>query len=424
MSHKHKLGSIALFSLAVGSLFGQATDSNVTGMVIDASGAAVVGAEVRAQNSATSVQYSAVSNSSGVYRFNNIPAGVYSIATTARGFSTSTLHNVAVQLNQTATVNITLNVAGVSTTLEVKEAPAVIDTTTAQVQSTFSERASADVPMATTGLGVLNLSLLGGGVGSSGGYGLGEGPSVGGQRPRNNSFNVDGVDNNRRDTSGSNVRIPNDAVQEFSVLQNQFSAEFGHAGGGVFNTILKSGGNATHGLVYEYFQNRNLNAEDQLFKRQQIYSNPRYDDNRLGASIGGPILKDKLFYYGLMEYHPDGQASSPSSALQSPTAQGYTMLAGIPGISKGNLGVLQKYSPAAPTQTATVSVAGADDSSGRPAAQLSVVHQHLQRRCQQRLQHHQPRSVAGPLHFERQERNRPCGIAAAAGIREQPQDDL
>src|SRR5664279_2029508 len=79
MSYKYKLGSIALFFLALGSLFGQATDSNVTGMVIDASGAAVVGAEVNAQNSATSVRHSAVSNSSGVYRFNNIPAGVYSI---------------------------------------------------------------------------------------------------------------------------------------------------------------------------------------------------------------------------------------------------------------------------------------------------------------------------------------------------------
>jgi len=274
MPYKCKLGLIALFSLAGAVLFGQATDSNVTGMVTDTSGAAVGGAELHALNSVTSVQYSAVSNASGVYRLNNIPAGVYSITASAKGFSASTLQNVGVLLNQTATVNVSLNVAGVSTSVDVREAPTVIDTTTAQVQSTFSERASADMPMATTGLGVLNLSLLDAGVGSSGGYGLGEGPSVGGQRPRNNSFNVDGVDNNRRDTSGSNVRIPNDAVAEFSVLQNQFSAEFGHAGGGVFNTTLKSGGNATHGLLYEYFQNRSLNAEDQLYKRQQIYSNP------------------------------------------------------------------------------------------------------------------------------------------------------
>lgn len=358
MPYRKTQGLISLMFLAGAAVYAQATDSNVTGIVTDSTGAALPGAELIARNAATAVQHSASANSEGIYRFNNIPAGVYSITATAKGFGTATLQNVSVVLNQTATVNISLQVAGVSTTVEVREAPTVIDTTTAQVQSTFGERASEDLPMTSIGLGVLNLSLLSAGVGSSGGYGLGEGPTVGGQRPRNNSFNVDGVDNNRRDVTGSNVRIPNDAVQEFSVLQNQFSAEFGHSGGGVFNTILKGGTNTTHGLLYEYFQNRNLDAMDQLYKRQQVTSIPRLDDNRLGASIGGPILKNKLFYYGLMEYHPIGQASSPSNALQSPTAQGYAALASIPGVSVTNLGVLQKYSPAAPTQTATTTVAG------------------------------------------------------------------
>lgn len=358
MSYKRMQGLIGLMFFASAAVYGQATDSNLTGTVSDASGAFVAGAQLHARLGATAAEYTATTNSSGVYRINNIPAGQYSITTTAAGFGTATLQNVDVALNQTATVNISLQVAGVSTTVEVRESSTVIDTTTAQVQSTFGERASADLPLTSFGLGVLNLSLLSAGVGSSGGYGLGEGPSVGGQRPRDNSFNVDGVDNNRRDVSGSNVRIPNDAVEEFSVLQNQFSAEFGHAGGGVFNTILKSGTNTTHGLLYEYFQNRNLNAEDESYKRQQISSIPRLDDNRLGASIGGPIVKNKLFYYGLMEYHPTGQASSPSNALQSPTADGYAILGSIAAVSKTNLGVLQKYSPAAPAQTSAVSVGG------------------------------------------------------------------
>ncbi len=354
----NRQGLIGYVLLACSAIYGQATDSNLTGTVTDATGAFVAVATLQARNSATAAQFNGTTNSNGVYRINNIPAGQYTITATAQGFGGSTLQNLEVVLNQTATVNISLQVAGVSTTVEVREAPTVIDTTTAQVQSTFGERASADLPLSTVGLGVLNLSLLSAGVSSSGGYGIGEGPSVGGQRPRNNSFNVDGVDNNRRDVTGSNVRIPNDAVQEFSVLQNQFSAEFGHAGGGIFNTILKSGSNELHGLVYEYFQNRNMNAEDQSYKRQQIDSIPRFDDNRLGASVGGPILKNKLFYYGLMEYHPTGQASSPSNALQSPTAEGYTQLGNIASVSRTNLGVLQKYSPAAPAQTATVTVGG------------------------------------------------------------------
>ncbi len=93
-------------------------------------------------------------------------------------------------------------------------------------------------------LGALNLSLLGAGVASSGGVGVGVGPSVGGQRPRNNSFNIEGVDNNRKDVAGPNVYLPNEATAEFTLLQNQFAPEFGHSSGGQFNLIAKSGTNA------------------------------------------------------------------------------------------------------------------------------------------------------------------------------------
>ena len=104
---------------------------------------------------------------------------------------------------------------------------------------------AAELPMAANHLGgVLNLSLLGAGVASSGGFGVGTGPSVGGQRPRNNNFTIEGVDNNRKDVTGPAVAIPNDAVAEFTVLQNQFSAEFGHSSGGQFNTVLRGGTNA------------------------------------------------------------------------------------------------------------------------------------------------------------------------------------
>src|SRR5258708_27582957 len=158
--------------------------------------------------------------------------------------------------------------------------------------------------------GIYNRALVGAGVGSSGGVGVGYGPSVGGQRPRNNNFTVEGVDNNRKDVTGPTVSIPNDAVAEFTVLQNQFSAEFGHSSGGQFNTVLRGGTNDIHAKLYEYLLNRDLNALDQSFKRQGILTKQRYDQSRLGGSIAGPIKKNKLFYYGLYEYNPLGHAST------------------------------------------------------------------------------------------------------------------
>src|SRR5262249_15112386 len=151
----------------------------------------------------------------------------------------------AVALNQVATANFNLAVGTVSTTVEVSEAGAVIDTTTAQIQNTFGSKPAEDLPITSQGFGVLNLSLLNAGVSSAGGVGvgIGIGPSVGGQRPRSNNFTVDGIDNNQKSTTGSQATIPNDAVAEFTLLQNQYTAEYGHSTGGQFNTIVKSGTN-------------------------------------------------------------------------------------------------------------------------------------------------------------------------------------
>src|SRR5438132_12351573 len=107
---------------------------------------------------------------------------------------------------------------------------------------------------------------------------------------------IEGVYNNYKTISGPLVSVPTESTAEFTLLQNQVGAEFGHSSGGQFNTIIKSGTNQMHGSLYEYFQNRNLNAVDALYANQGIRSNPRFDQNRLGGSIGGPLTKDKLFY--------------------------------------------------------------------------------------------------------------------------------
>jgi len=358
---RRRFCAIALDALLVAaSLFGQASDGNIDGAVLDASGAAVPNVTVQLQNQQTGVKASTTTDSNGAYRFGNVIVGRYTVTASAAGFTTTSLKDLLIELNKTATANIKLEVGTVATAIDVVEAGTYIDTTTAQVSNNYEGQLAAQLPTAANPLGgVLNLALLGGGVSSSGGVGVGTGPSVGGQRPRNNNFTIEGVDNNRKDVTGPTVSVPNDAVAEFTVLQNQFSAEFGHSSGGQFNTVLRGGTNELHGVLYEYLDNRNLNAIDQSVKRAGL-PKQRYDQNRLGGAIGGPIKKNKLFYYGLYEYNPLGQATTPAGSVFSPTADGYATLSAMPSsiISQTNLSVLKQYLDPAPTASKTTTVNG------------------------------------------------------------------
>jgi hypothetical protein len=363
MSRNMFLGILlaALLAPLSRSVFGQATDGNIAGVVTDATGAAIPGVALELDNPATGVKYNTKSDATGAYRFNNVPVGHYNLTAAGQGFTSSRLQNFSIELNKTATANFTLQVGSVSTSVEVTEAASSIDTTTAQITNTYQARQAVDLPISALPLGPINMSLLSAGVASSGGVGLGEGPSVGGQRPRNNSFNVEGVDNNRKDVTGSNLRIPNEATSEVTILQNQFSAEFGHSGGGQFNTLIKGGTNQIHGTLHEYFQNRNLNAVDESFKRNGLATNPRYDQNRLGANVGGAIIKNKLFYFGDFEYNPTGNAATPAAPTLAPTAEGYSILNSLSPqfSSQTNFDIFKKYVPAAPSASGdTTSVLG------------------------------------------------------------------
>lgn len=356
-----RVSCVLMLALSLGSLgHAQLTSGDLVGTVMDSTGATVPGATVEAVEESTQVRAVQTTQDNGQYRFTNLHIGRYDVSVTAAGFGGSRVKGVNLDLNKTSTQNFTLPIGQVSTTVDVSDAAQTIDTTTAQIQTNFTSKLSADLPIASNAAGgVLNLSLLSAGVTNAGGVGIGTGPSVGGQRPYNNNFTIEGIDNNQKGTTGSLIFVPNDAVSQFTLMQNQYSAEFGHSSGGQFNTNIKSGTNSLHGSIYDYLQNRNFNAVDQTNANQGIRTNPRYDANRLGATVGGPIIKDKLFYFGAFEYNPTGEASNPSSALLSPTAGGYAQLAAIPGISQSNLSVLQKYAPAAAVSNGTpISVGG------------------------------------------------------------------
>lgn len=346
-----------VLSIGAGFLHAQTNSGALVGVVRDPSGAVIPSTTVNATNEATGVLYTGVTNANGEYRISNLPEGTYDLRTVISGFRPAAITGVAVSSTIVSTKDIVLTIGQGTTTVEVQsEANVSIDTTTSQLSTTFSLKEVQDLPSSTIGLGVLNLSLLSPGVTSSGGLGAGTGPSIAGQRPRNNNFTVDGIDNNSKSVTGPLLNVPNEAVSEFVVLQNIYSAQYGHSAGGQFNTVLASGTNHLHGRLYEYFQNRNLNAVDQ----QQAIKNaanptvapnfqPRFDFNRYGGQAGGPILRDKLFLFGNFERQTTGSAGS-STAFCSPTAAGFATLSAMTFASQTNYGVYKQFVPAAPAQ--------------------------------------------------------------------------
>ena len=341
---------LVLGLVVVSEVNAQLITGNLVGTVLDKTGAVVPGATVEAVNTETGAKYNTRANDAGEYRFNNLAVGTYNVSASAPNLATTTINGYPVELNMTKSLPITLEIKGAVTTVEVSGVSEPLDTTTSTLATTFDPKMNADLPSTTLGpSGILNLSLLSSGVASSGGIGAGSGPSVGGQRPRNNNFTVEGIDNNSKSVTGPLVPVPNDSIAEFTVLQNQYSPEFGHSSGGQFNFVLKSGTNSFHGLAYIYSQNRNFNAIDQATKNNGFTQNQRYDNNRFGGNFGGPILKNKLFFFGSAQYNPVGQASVPGAPVCTPTAAGYTTIAGISGVSATNLGVFKQYATAAPS---------------------------------------------------------------------------
>lgn len=340
----------------VGSAYGQVSTGALVGTVTDKTGAVVANAAVTVTNQGTGVHSDITSNGSGEFRIPTLATGLYTVTASGAGFKAITLKDFLIESNKNSTVNLTLPVTSDATVDVVTEAQVALDTTTTQLQQTFSTKETQDLPSANFGgngaggLGVLNLALLSPGVSSGGGIGAGTGPSVGGQRTRNNNYNIEGIDNNNQSVTGPSVTVPNDAVGEFTLLTNMFSPEFGHSTGGQFNVLVLSGTNKFHGRAYENFQNRNLNAINQIIKNGSTPGlNPRYDFNRFGGQLGGPIFRDRLFFFSNFEKQQQGQTISNTRC--TPTAAGYALLATQSNVSVNNLAQLQKYVPAATVTT-------------------------------------------------------------------------
>src|SRR5260370_12274583 len=318
---------VVVLSFGTSYSYGQATTGTLVGNVVDNTGAAIANAKITIVNEATQITFTATANGTGEYRLTDLPAGLYKISTSSPGFSVFSVTGFQIDANKSSTLSTTLTPASSTTTVRLlAEAQGALDTTTIQLQTPFTPLESQDLPSSSIGgLGVLNLALLAPGVVQAGGIGAGTGPSVGGQRTRNNNYTIEGIDNNNQSVAGPSTNVPNDAVESFTLLTSQFSPEFGHSTGGQFNTTLVSGTNKFHGRLYEHFDNRNLNAVDQTTKLANNYGPaPRYDFNRFAVQIGGPILHDRLFFFSNFEKQQTVQSLSRSAC--APTASDTTTL--------------------------------------------------------------------------------------------------
>jgi hypothetical protein len=309
------------FAIDVNPAYGQADQGTITGIVSDPSGAAIPGAQVTLLSTDTGLVLKAASDQSGVYTFSPIKIGNYKVSVTAAGFATTTQDNLQLNLQQRLEVDIKLTLGQVSQQVEVTAAPPVMQTEDASVGQEFSTNTINDTPL--NGRNYVYIAQLAAGItpsGTSRGGGTGD-FSANGQSQTQNNFMLNGVDNNVSvvdylNQASYTVRPPPDALSEFKVSTADYSAEFGHSSGSVVNASIKSGTNQIHGAVWEYFRNTVLDAKDWNFA-----SIPPYHQNQFGGTLGGPIIKNKVFLFGDLENNRIAGVDSANNTFEVPTAK-------------------------------------------------------------------------------------------------------
>lgn len=363
--------TFAVFAIFVSSAFAQVTAGRVTGSVLDQQNNAVVGAAVSLKNEATGLDLTTQTTGSGAFTFPNVLPGNYKITFTNTGFQSVT-QDVTVVLNQESAVNATLAVGGgVAGNVDVTaSSEALVQTESSQLGRSFQTQQVQNLPIFgnQNALALLSPNVVGQSAGTAG-----SGGTVGGVRPRYNIFTIDGVENNDPSVTGPSTSVIQDSVAEFTLLTNNFNAEFGQGGGGQFVTITRSGTNEFHGSGFVYIQNQRLNAastsEERALNNGDITSLPRLRDTRYGFTIGGPIVKNKAFFFGAFERRPSSVEGSSTSYL-APTGAGLAQIANLPGASAFVVNLLRTNLTLPTTQTTTQTVLGV---AGIPFGTVSTI---------------------------------------------------
>ena len=289
----------------------QEVTASITGTVTDPGGAAIPGATITATSQERGQTYTALTNDSGLYRISQLPAGAYTIKVEKKGFATASYPAIVLSVNQVARVDVAMKVGQASETVEVTTSAPVLATETTQVDTIINAATNDNLPLASRNY--VQLTLLAPGAVSTdpssfnngnntGGYG--GRPLINGNREQSNNFMLDGMDNNQVSDNLLGYTPAPDAIQEFNLITNNAPAEFGNFEGGIVNATIKSGTNAFHGDIWEFFRNDVLNANSWANNLHQNslgewdpLAKAKLRWNMFGGTVGGPILKNRLFFF-------------------------------------------------------------------------------------------------------------------------------
>ena len=291
---------VSFLILCSSTLIAQSTGGRILGRVSDASGAVLAGVQVTLVNEASGVSRNATTDEAGNYSFPVAPVGTYRVEFEVAGFKKNVRPGVLLQLNQVLSLNMTMQIGERKEVVEVTTEAPIVDTTTTQLGAVINDRSIAQLPLNERN--TYQFLSLQPGVQSQVGADLYVGSdnagsvSVNGGRGRANNFSVNGGDANDLFANLPTVQPSPDAVEEFRILTNAFDAEYGRNSGSVVNVVTKSGGNQFHGNVYEFFRNKVLNSKGYFDT-----SKGKFNQNQFGGTLGGPIRKDRTFFFGSYE---------------------------------------------------------------------------------------------------------------------------
>ena len=310
MRRLSRLLTLGIFLSFAAVSYGQLGKGVITGTVADPSGAVVPGATVTLVNQGTAVQRTQTTNAQGVYRFELADVGTYTLRVSSSGFASYEATGLVLTVGQTVTSDVRLEVAKTAQTVTVEAGGIqLVNTTNAEISGLVDRNTIANLPLEIRDAGVF-VNLQPGAV-SADFNGSTRGAAVNGQRGGTGNFMIDGTDNNDYGQGGRShntpgtipggiVSISPDAVQEYRVVTNNFSAEYGRSSGFVSDTVLKSGTNKIHGSAFEFNRNSATTAND--FFTNKVGGSDQLIRNQFGGSLGGPIKKDKAFVFGALEF--------------------------------------------------------------------------------------------------------------------------
>jgi hypothetical protein len=335
---------------------GQGTvTGSISGTVVDPQGAVIVGAKITAKSAATNQDYTDVTGANGAFALRQLPPGSYTLTITAPNFQALSVKDVVVHVGvDTALGAEKLTIGAQTDTVTVEATVPLVETSTAQISTTFENKQITDLPI---GSAFDSLVLLIPGAASTGDAGFsntnGAGISMNGQRGRSNNFQIDGQSNNDNSVAGPSIFLGNqDVLAEYQVINNSFTAEYGRNMGSVINYITKSGSNSLHGTAFWFYTGSWLSSMTNQDKSPLLGAcippataastmgacfDPkpaRFDENRVGGTVGGPIKKNKAWFFAsfMRDYQRFGATPSNSGSATTPTPAGIATLAGcFPG---------------------------------------------------------------------------------------------